>query len=34
MADVAQLVVMEDAGHLPFDTYFEEFMIHVEEFIT
>ena len=34
MSDVAQLVVMEDAGHLPFDTYFEEFMIHVEEFIT
>jgi pimeloyl-ACP methyl ester carboxylesterase len=34
MADVAQLVVMEDAGHLPFDTYFEEFMIHVEEFLT
>jgi abhydrolase domain-containing protein 6 len=34
MADVAQLVVMQDAGHLPFDTYFEEFMIHVEEFIT
>jgi len=34
MADVAQLVVMENAGHLPFDTYFEEFMIHVEEFIT
>lgn len=34
MSDVAQLVVMQDAGHLPFDTYFEEFMIHVEEFIT
>ena len=34
MASVAQLVVMPDAGHLPFDTYFEEFMIHVEEFIT
>ena len=34
MSDVAQLVVMEDAGHLPFDTYFDEFMIHVEEFIT
>jgi pimeloyl-ACP methyl ester carboxylesterase len=34
MSDVAQLVVMEDAGHLPFDTYFEEFMIHVEEFLT
>jgi pimeloyl-ACP methyl ester carboxylesterase len=34
MAGVAQLVVMEDAGHLPFDTYFEEFMSHVEEFIT
>jgi pimeloyl-ACP methyl ester carboxylesterase len=34
MADVAQLVVMNDAGHLPFDTYFDEFMIHVEEFIT
>ena len=33
MSDVAQLVVMQDAGHLPFDTYFEEFMIHVEEFI-
>jgi abhydrolase domain-containing protein 6 len=33
MKNVAQLVVMEDAGHLPFDTYFEEFMIHVEEFI-
>ncbi len=34
MLDVAQLVVIQDAGHLPFDTYFEEFMIHVEEFIT
>ena len=34
MSDVAQLVVIQDAGHLPFDTYFEEFMIHVEEFIT
>jgi abhydrolase domain-containing protein 6 len=34
MSDVTQLVVMQDAGHLPFDTYFEEFMIHVEEFIT
>jgi abhydrolase domain-containing protein 6 len=33
MSDVTQLVVMQDAGHLPFDTYFEEFMIHVEEFI-
>ncbi len=34
MSNVAQLVVIQDAGHLPFDTYFEEFMIHVEEFIT
>ena len=33
MASVAQLVVMPNAGHLPFDTYFKEFMIHVEEFI-
>ena len=34
MSNVARLVVMQDAGHLPFDTYFEEFMIHVEEFIS
>ncbi len=34
MSNVAQLVVIQDAGHLPFDTYFETFMIHVEEFIT
>jgi pimeloyl-ACP methyl ester carboxylesterase len=33
MADVAQLVVMPNAGHLPFDTYFEDFMSHVEEFL-
>jgi pimeloyl-ACP methyl ester carboxylesterase len=34
MADVAELVVMPNAGHLPFDTYFGDFMNHVEEFIT
>ena len=34
MSEVSQLVVMPNAGHLPFDTYFVEFMNHVEEFLT
>ena len=29
----ATLTVMPSAGHLPFDTFFEDFMHHVEEFI-
>ena len=29
----ATLTVMPNAGHLPFDTFFEDFMHHVEEFI-
>ncbi len=33
MSEVSQIVVMPNAGHLPFDTYFDEFMVHVEEFI-
>ena len=33
LGDNADLVVMPNAGHLPFDTYFEDFMHHVEEFL-
>lgn len=33
LGEIASLVVMPNAGHLPFDTYFELFMEHVEEFI-
>lgn len=33
LGDNADLVVMPNAGHLPFDTYFEDFMQHVEEFL-
>lgn len=29
----ASMVVMTEAGHLPFDTYFNEFMNHVEQFL-
>jgi pimeloyl-ACP methyl ester carboxylesterase len=29
----ASLIVMEQAGHLPFDTYFDPFMNHVREFL-
>jgi abhydrolase domain-containing protein 6 len=34
LGENATLVVMSNAGHLPFDTFFEDFMHHVEEFIT
>jgi pimeloyl-ACP methyl ester carboxylesterase len=34
LGEIASLVVMANAGHLPFDTYFELFMEHVEEFIS
>ena len=34
LGEIASLVVMPNAGHLPFDTYFELFMEHVEEFIS
>ena len=30
----ASLVVMPNAGHLPFDTYFDDFMNHVEGFLS
>ena len=33
LGDNADLVVMPNAGHLPFDTYFEDFMHHVEAFL-
>jgi abhydrolase domain-containing protein 6 len=33
LGDNATLTVMPNAGHLPFDTYFEEFMEHVEGFL-
>jgi|GEM_PF-327224 pimeloyl-ACP methyl ester carboxylesterase len=33
LGENADLVVMPNAGHLPFDTYFEDFMHHVEEFL-
>jgi abhydrolase domain-containing protein 6 len=33
MSEVSQLVVMPNAGHLPFDTYFEDFMFQVEAFL-
>lgn len=33
LGDSAQLVKMELAGHLPFDTFFDSFINHVEEFI-
>lgn len=33
LADVASLVVIPNAGHLPFDTFFNAFMAHVEEFL-
>lgn len=34
LGDNAELVVMANAGHLPFDTYFDAFMEHVEEFLS
>jgi pimeloyl-ACP methyl ester carboxylesterase len=34
MESVATLIVMENAGHLPFDTFFEPFITHVLEFLT
>jgi pimeloyl-ACP methyl ester carboxylesterase len=34
LGDNAELVVMSNAGHLPFDTYFDAFMEHVEEFLS
>ena len=33
LGDNAEMVVMPNAGHLPFDTYFVDFMQHVEEFL-
>jgi pimeloyl-ACP methyl ester carboxylesterase len=33
MSEVSQLVVIPNAGHLPFDTYFVEFMNHVDTFL-
>ncbi len=33
LGDNADLVIMPNAGHLPFDTYFEDFMHHVEDFL-
>jgi pimeloyl-ACP methyl ester carboxylesterase len=34
LGENAQLVKMNLAGHLPFDTFFDSFIQHVEEFIT
>jgi pimeloyl-ACP methyl ester carboxylesterase len=34
MGSVASLIVMENAGHLPFDTFFTPFMNHVLEFLS
>lgn len=34
MGSVASLMVMENAGHLPFDTFFTPFMNHVLEFLS
>jgi pimeloyl-ACP methyl ester carboxylesterase len=34
LGENASLVVMPDAGHLPFDTYFDDFMNHVEGFLS
>jgi pimeloyl-ACP methyl ester carboxylesterase len=33
LGDQASMVVMNRAGHLPFDTYFDDFMVHVETFL-
>jgi len=30
----ASMIVMPGAGHLPFDTYFDDFIVHVRDFLT